>query len=288
MTSRLSSIFHGDDTYLNRETTVPAELSKEPLFENEILSQDPDLNTKTRSLLRVIVHPNVRDIQGVVNSEVVKILESPYECGRVLESPDMVEIGGTPYVLTAKGVGATQFFRQTQAITPWHWRGRDLDVGTSRAMKTRTYHEYRGTFHCLDAEDSLKGYRLFQELGIETEIPLAVWRLASLPDKNGEMRPIADLKKRRHLSKGTDPVLYVRATKTNFRVLDPIRMNETESLRPNIGPLFAHMLAEYRLRNDPNASMQDYVEWLFGKMFDIEAWLSFAGITHGGEMWSDF
>ena len=62
MTSRLSSIFRGDDTYLNRETTVPAEILRESLFENELLSKDPILSERVRDLLRVVVHPNAQDI----------------------------------------------------------------------------------------------------------------------------------------------------------------------------------------------------------------------------------
>ena len=123
---------------------------------------------------------------------------------------------------------------------------------------------------------------------METEIPLAIYELESLPDKNGKMHSIVDLKKRRHLMNEVHPVLYVRATKSNFRVLDPIRMDQDEKFRSHIAPLFSHILSEHRQLNDPDATMQDYLEWLFGKMFATEARLALAGVSHGGEIWSDF
>lgn len=287
MTLPLASIFDGNTAYLNQEITVPACVIEEALYINPILENHPELLQEVREMLRVIIHPNVKSIQSRTKRYTEKILESPYECGRVLESPNKVVVNGISYNLNVKGVGVTRFYRETQANNPWHSAGMDPEI--KRALDMRTFFEDRGVFHKQDALENMEWFHRLQTFGVETEIPLAIYELTSLPDENGEMQSIEFLKKKWYLHKDVEPVLYIRMSRTNFRFLDPIRMNETEKFRPLIQPLFTHALSEYRnMTKNEHATIQEYAEWVIQKIISQEIHLTMNGIYHGWETWPDF
>lgn len=150
----LASIFHGDTAYLNQEVTIPAQIAGEALYRNPILEDNPELEKEIQGMLRVIVHPNSATVQTGSRREIEKILESPYECGRVLESPNKILVNDIAYTISVKGVGATQFYRETQAIHPWQSTSPDPEITT--ALSTRTFHGARGVFDREDAIMSVK------------------------------------------------------------------------------------------------------------------------------------
>lgn len=71
-------------------------------------------------------------------------------------------------------------------------------------------------------------------------------------------------------------------SRTNFRLMDPIRMNETEHFQPLMKPLFDHILTEYRKISENNqATLQEYLEWLMQKITSQEILLMRHNISHG-------
>ena len=79
-------------------------------------------------------------------------------------------------------------------------------------------------------------------MGIESEIPLMIHRLLSLPDESGKQVPISVLKSNGYIHPDVEPVLYIRASRTNYRIFDPILMNERKQFHRNLRPFFKYIL----------------------------------------------
>ena len=102
------------DYFVNREFTLPCVTEEvyrdRSLFENP--NTDPHLQSRIDNLLRIIIPATMVDRLTAETREQIRVLASPYECGRVLEDDEPVMIDGIRYVLTTKGSGCTTFIAE--------------------------------------------------------------------------------------------------------------------------------------------------------------------------------
>ncbi|MCC6643857.1 hypothetical protein IT411_03850 [Candidatus Peregrinibacteria bacterium] len=221
---RLSRLFGGTG-YLNVETTV--EVGSEIIYEAPEMALSSSLRKYVHGHIRFIIPQIVIDRYRQVKKSEVKVLSSPYECGRLLEADQTVNIDGKKKVITMKGVGATSFsLRHIQRIADKnHSRGKMEEAEELRkwvsALQTRRFiGEIKGLFGLREARKEQLISQEYEELDLYMQRVLGIYQLCHLPNSKGEFVDISALKGLNIIPERFDPAIIVRAMDSNVRILD--------------------------------------------------------------------
>jgi len=284
--TRLESIFSARPEYLNRELVVSPKLETPPVYVNPIIRGK--LEAELREKVPAIITP-ASWLTLVKQPTSARILASPYECGRVLELDEKMEIAGVPYVITFKGVGATSFCRQTGTNNPWVRADSCRFTEEDRAeLRKNSIWRWFGTFTAEDAKSNLRGIKIFSNAGCETEQILAIYHISHFPDPNGELQPISWFKDRGIINLDIDPVISVRAARSNIRLLDFVMFEKLEK-QDLILPVLDHACREYAQYNAlARCSIQEYFEGLAVKLIRHQLPLILTGINLESDLWQDW
>ncbi len=282
----LEGVFRANPEYVNREYTLPAEVNQTPIFLADGIAGTP-LEEVIRSNLRTIV-PSAMAAQLPQESQnALTVMASPYECGRVLELDDKVEIYGVPHVITFKGVGATTFARKTGGENPWMMAGhRHFTSHDAEMLRSVPFWKHYGILDEKEALTELEGARRIEGVEVDTEKILAIFKLESIPE-GGVQKPISHYKNEGRVPGDFDPVIMVRAVKSNLRLLDMVMLDELQK-EGSIPAFVEHVTAEYgRYEKIENPTFQDYFFWLVKKMIGQELPLILQGYKMSSGRWQD-
>jgi len=281
----MESAFYQTPEHINRECTLPCEVNPHPIYLNPLV-EGTSLEETIRQHLRTIILPHhARKLKGK-KREPLKVLSSPYECGRVLEADNTITINGQEHVLIIKGVGCTNKARTTGSDNPWMPRmHRSFKESDRQALSQFPFLDCLGILHRKHAMEELQAVIQFQNMGVDTEKILAIYEITHMPDEKGNLRTVSYFKKKGRIYPDAQPVLMVRAVKSNFRLMDLMILEElgkTES----IAPLVDHVLHEARYLIGPAAaSVQDYFLWLVRKVISQELPLILRGFEMSPGRW---
>ena len=285
--TRLETIFQNTPTYINREATLPCRVHDKPIFMDPAL-KGTRAEMRIRENLRVIVTPATLAQLTPEQWSHLRVAASPYECGRVLEMDTRLLINGVPHIVTRKGGGSTRFTRETGNENPWMMgHHRDFSDEDRYHLNEYSFWKHYGTLDRKHALEELEKTRELREQGIDCERILAIFEITHLPDSKGIMRPVEYYKENGIIEKDWDPVMMVRATKSNFRLLDLVMLEElkmTESLGPLIDFILAQY-AEYTGSNQP--TLQEYFFWLVRKTIRQELPFILLGYEMSTYFWQD-
>lgn len=265
--ARLKEAFRHALDLVNWELTVPVDAE-------EVFLVDPSLRGSAveraiRDSLRFIVPPAVARRMRGGDRDSLRILASPWQCGRVLELDEKVDIDGVPYVLTVKGIGATTFARTYGGVDPWLFGiPPENRRGLLPHLKTSAFADGLGILEASQAKSELLGIRNVQRLGVDVDVEtvLGVYRVSTLPDARGERRPTSSFQRSRLLRPGSRPVLLVRATKSNIRLQDILLLRQFGRWRA-VASLIEHVKKEFcSYEGRRRASAEDYLFWLARKL----------------------
>lgn len=293
----LEEIYAGAPDYLvNRELTLPCAV--EPDFEDDAVKKDPDLKKRLDDLMRIIIPPTLVDkLSGDVRDD-IRVLASPYECGRVLEDDEPVLIDGIPHIITIKGPGATTFVANEGAKSRFF--PSDLSGGLGdkafRAEQARKrleeLRDYRfrwldGVMGIHDARVEKERSQLMAMAGFDVERVLAIYRITAMPNHAGEMLPISYFQDERIVNNHPmySPSILVRAVKSNFRLLDLINLLKLDD------PVLMKRFIEYavklfaQIEGKKDATPKDYFFWLAERSIDQSTNRFFAGYPNRSAEW---
>lgn len=195
--------------YINAEKTVTASIG-----DINFLTDHVDPSIIARCMRFIIV-----DSQG--STEPYEIRSSPLECGRVVEANEQVEIDGIPYTVTTKGCGTTRFYRLTGAeskyLTVFEKQQSSHDPNQ---FVDRAYFGSAGLLNQNVMQSELYGSEIMKALEIKTQTNLAWAPLLALPHQDGIPRSIQTLQNEGLIYDEIEPVLMIRAVRSNFRLMD--------------------------------------------------------------------
>jgi hypothetical protein len=201
--------------YINAEKTVAASIGDIHFLTDNV---DPSLIARC---MRFII------VDSQCSTEPYEIRSSPLECGRVLEANDQIEINGIPYTVTTKGCGTTRFYRLTGAESKYLTVKEKQDI--SHDPTPYTERAYFGVAGLLDKDvmqSELYGSEIMRALQIKTQTNLAWAPLLALPHQDGIPLPIQTLKNEGLVYEESEPVLMIRAVRSNFRLMDFVNFHD--------------------------------------------------------------
>lgn len=300
--SRLERLYHGGPRELvNRELTLPC--STHPVYLDERVKDHPETVKILESLLRITMPSSTLEHVSQEVRDQIRILASPYECGRVLECDQEIVLDGIPYTVTAKGGGCTTFGAQG-AESRFFPANRDHGIiipertlqqmNEERIAALRSYRiSYQnGIMERSKGEDELKVAKELESKGIDAEKVLAMYEISELPDVDGVLHPLEyfvnkKILRQRHLLLYLRPVILIRAAKSNFRLLDLInllKLGDVELLRRFVD----FLVQEYgRYEKKEKPSREEYFYWLVKKTLKQALILLKEGRSDRSKIWWD-
>lgn len=284
--SRIEAVYASRRDLPNREFTLP--VIGHPLYRDSIVKEDPAIQALIESHLRVIATPQA--VSRLKQEQIAKLktLASPYECGRVLEQDEAIDIDGVPHTVTIKGVGATRFFRETGGEEGPFVLGKRFTQQYRNSLERFPYLGQYGVFTAKAATAEVLGSNRFKARGIDAERVLAVYALDQIPDRDGVLKPVSYYLTNRQMTTESRPVLMFRAMKTNFRLLDPHMLSHSGA-EVSVPVLVKQVIGQYaRLEGIENPTLQGYFHWLSGKVFRQKLPLILEGFDiTSSRRWSD-
>lgn len=222
---RLNSVFAGSG-YLNIEATVPVGFEK--VYESPVLDISRELRKTIIEGMRFIIPPEIIKKFTKEEKAAIKVMASPLECGRVLEADQTVDIDGMAKVITFKGMGATAYVKRifehkirnsndTQLQACWTYWLKTLD-------RRRFIREIRGLMSENEAMLESLFSESYKELGIKMQTVLGIYRILELPTSDGGVSSLETLKEVGAIHQTYNPVILVRAMRSNLRVLDLLNL----------------------------------------------------------------
>ncbi len=275
---RVLAVYGNNRIHANIEYTLPAMTSA--LYESPLVTNNPQIRAVVEGGLRVVVTPDMYAGFSTDLQALTKIMSSPYECGRVLEADETVEIDGKEYVVNFKGVGATTIARNGSVA----YRGY-MDM--REPMARYPFYDGYGELEARDAMQESVGVDHFTERGLDTEKILGIYEITQLPDLNGDYLPPSVLR-----SSGFfrgKPVILVRASKSNFRLLDSVTMYERRQ-RLVIPPYREFVLDQFaKAEGVSKPDLSSYLRFVSQKVVGQELPLITEGfqMCSGGPAWQN-
>lgn len=274
---RIRRVYGDNSTLSNVEYTRPVSVVTK--YEAPIVQDDPSVQRVVHDNLRVIILPEAYYRLDAAAKKAVTVMSSPFECGRVLEADKEVLIDGVPHTVNFKGVGATTMVRNGEI-------GLAKMINFAERLRTYPFYLGYGELDLAMATAETSAAIDLRARGIDTERVLGIYKIASLPDQNGEYVNPAVLREEGVLAK--DNVIIARASKSNFRLLDPVTMYE-RGLFMCIPRLREVVLDQFAQAEQQPADMQTYLQFLTAKLFRQELPLIAEGyeMCAGGPMWQN-
>lgn len=241
---RLERVFARNPEYINREFTLPCEVG-EPIYQSPLVAAN-GLEDAIRQQFRVVVTPQTARTIDSQQQEQLKILASPYECGRSLEADEPITIDGIEHTLVTKGIGSTTFARETGAINPWMKDMRiTFPLAERLGLRRLAFWHESGVYDRSSVEGALSGYQIAQERGVNSEKILTIVPITAMPDEHGELQSIETFKKSGVLLPDAEPVLFIRAVKSNLRLLDIVMLHQLEKTE-SLPALLEHIIEQHQ------------------------------------------
>jgi len=240
-----------------------------------------------QSQLVTIVTPLMLEtIKSSTQEYTTNILQSCYENWRVLKASKNIIIDNVEHSILLKWIWSTSYARETGAINPW-MRG-DIykhEEEEKQALRNFPFYESSGIYGKEKALLELERSQILNEMWVDSEKVLAIYELEEVLWENSEYVSIKKLEEDGIITKWKNPVILIRAHKTNFRLLDIIMLEKYER-KESITPLIDHILNEsekYWWTNDINEYIQKFVTTVVENRLNM-IW-EFG--TLNGEFWQD-
>lgn len=286
---RIEAIYSKSPEMANREYTLPC--ITRPIYQSDIATTDPEVGKLIDDHRRVIIAPATYDALPEERKEEVAVLASAYENGRVLEADNMVVIDGEAYVITVKGVGATEFIKKSGGTTPWRLLldNKDVSVKDDEKLKLAQFpfHDVVGVMTADAAFTEVEGAQDLQSKGADTEKILEIHEILEMPDEHGVMRPISYFQEKGIITSEDAPVLEFRAAKSNFRLLEPVMMDMLGK-KDSVPDFLQHALARFGQHTaTENPTFQQYVYWLTNKLYNQQLPLVLDAYDVSSGKWQD-
>lgn len=260
----LNSIFKNNLDYVNNEYVYKAKTKEKPIFIDDFFAEDKSLTNFLEKHLVTIVTPDT--FKGIINKvkkENIRILQSSYENGRVLESSEKILIDWVENIVTLKWIWATDYFRETGAVNPFIFQKKEYELSENekKSLQKFPFYETSGIYDKDKALEELERSQLLQEMWIDTEKILGIYELEEVLWKKWEYISIEKLKKDKILLEWSEPVILLRAHKTNIRILDFIMLVEYWK-KESLTPLLNHILEESE-KHWQTKNLDEYIQKLF-------------------------
>jgi hypothetical protein len=284
-------IFGESHPFVNTEYTLPCKTKTVIPYDTSVF---PAHYAGIFDTPRVIILPSAFERLASEQKEQVLVMSSAYECGRVLEINENIIIDGKPHTMTVKGVGSTRFSREVQTNPLIHGvspraaeairRFKDVDYpyfnreflsGTSTAS---------GMCPITDATEEATATGVVASLGIDTARILALQEILEMPDKQGRLRPVADLAAEYGFNLKPMTLLY-RLMKSNFRLADLYMLREMGHL-DELRRMLDHAKELFALHTGAQApTIQDYFLWLVDKVASSSMRMALRGDLSAMDRW---
>ncbi len=273
--NNLKNIFSNHSDYINLEYCLNIE-SEVIYTNNKYCNIFSDAYLKQNSI--AIITP--KTYENIEDKNAVRILSSPLECGRVLELGEIV-IDEKPYTITVKGVGCTEFARETTGINPWIF-GLEPDAETKIRYLQRYPFLRREGFIELDAAiNEQKASEVVAGSGLLTTCVVGITKLISLPDPAGILRPITYFREQKYVKENSTPAQIFRIQHSNLRLSDLFmlyNMNYTDSLEL----LVDHAVNLTEKITKENHDPESYFYHIMGTLIRQQLWLTVRGFSLTG------
>ena len=286
-TNSLNEIFHNNPEHVNNEYVHKAIFKEDIVYISPDCSWNPEIMKFLEQHLVTIVVPNsIRKIQDIVQEETTQVLQSCYENGRVLQASKKLILDGVEYEVLLKWVWATKYARETGAINPWmKWDGYKYEDHEKQALKDFWFHEYRWIYSKQDAIDELERSEMLLDIWVDCEKVLAIYEFDEIIWQDGEYISVQELENKGVIVWWEEPVILVRAHKTNFRLLD-ITMLDKYQRTESIPNLIDHIVSESQKHWWTN-NLDEYLQKLFSTVIKNRLKLSWKFSRLNGEKWQD-
>jgi len=243
--SYLNNIFWKNPENINTEYVHKAKVNKTPVYIDPLFSENEELRDFLETNLVTIITPDsIEAVQSKVKKDNIRILQSPYENWRVLESDKKIIIDWVEYTVVIKWVWTTGYYRETGAIDPWmSFSGYSMREDEKESLKSFPFYEEAGIYDMDKALLELERSKALQEIWVDTERVLWIYELEEVLWEDWKYISIEELETNEIISKWLKPVILIRAHKTNLRLLDYIMLDKYDR-KESITPLVDYVLEE--------------------------------------------
>ena len=243
--NNLNTIFTAHPEHVNNEYVSPAKVNPTPIYLDPDCAWDKTIQSFLEDHLVSIVTPDMlKWLDDEIKENVISILTSCYENGRVLEAQKKIAINNIEYSIVLKWVGSTNYARKTGAIDPWmrsdHFKHEESE---KKALENFPFYESSGIYSRDKALLELERSQILDKMWIDCEKVLAIYELQEVLWENGEYVSVKELEDNNIISPSKQPVILIRAHKTNFRLLDLIILDKYKRNK-SILPVIKHILSE--------------------------------------------
>lgn len=282
---RLERIFAAAPEFINREYTLPCTVG-DALYLDPVVEAN-GLFPTLREHCRTIVTPKtISEHPDLAERHDMRVLSSPHECGRVLEADEPVLIDGEQHILTIKGVGATTYMRGI-GLRPQYSRSLGIPAADERQLQSIPFAHKIGVLgrKAIEAESATS--TAWRKRGIACERILAIFPLREVVNEAGELQSIASLQARGVIDADEEPVIAMRASKENLRLMDFIE-SAKQADGANVQAFARHILQRFQKETQrPEASLTDYALWLCDRVLSQELPLILEGTPMSSGFWPD-
>jgi len=283
----LHHIFTKHPEHVNTEYVYAAKTNNTPIYIDPGCAANKKIKVFLEHHLVSIITPNMlHKLRDATKENIIDILQSSYENGRVLTIYEKIVINDIPYSVVLKWIWSTAYARETGAINPW-MRG-DIYIHKEeekQALADFPFYESSWVYWEEKALLELERSQMLHNMWIHSEKVLAIYKLEEIIWPNGNYISIQELEETGVITQWKKPVILIRAHKTNFRLLDIIMLDKYER-NQSIPNLIEHILCEAETQwwtKDIN----QYTQKLFTTVIKNRLDLSWKFSRLNGEFWQD-
>jgi hypothetical protein len=164
-----------------------------------------------------------------------------------------------------KWIWSTTYARDTWAINPWMRRdGYKMEEKEKQELEKFAFYDNSWCYTKKTALQELWRSKMLSKLWVDTEKVLWIYELSEVLWENWDYISIKELENQWTITNWMQPVILIRAHKTNIRLLDPIMMNEYKcwnSIQNVMDTILSDAKLHWWVEN-----MDDYLQNLFEKV----------------------
>jgi len=281
--TNLNHIFTIHPEHVNNEYVYPAKIDQTPIYIDPRCDENKKIRDFLESELVTIVTPDM--LKKSTKQDITDILQSCYENWRVLQASKKIVIDGTQYSILLKWIWSTAYTRETWAINPWMRGEYTHKEEEKQALRRFPFYESSGIYSQEKALLELKRSKTLDEMWIDCEQVLGIYKLRYVLWENGDYVSIQELEKKNIITPWKKPVILIRAHKTNFRLLDIVMLDEYNK-NASILPLVQHILNESK-KYWWTSNIDEYIQKLFTTVIQNRLKLIWSFSKINGEFWQD-